>query len=85
MIDISQQSSVPARAIPTDVIADTRIRRWSAGLMADHRLACEFDGTHWVIAVDGRRVAKESSFEAAIHSAYAMTRALLALDRLQAA
>lgn len=85
MNETSRQLSLLARTTPTDVIGEPRICRWSADMMAEQRLVCEFDGAHWVVAVDGRRVAKEFTFEAAIYSAYAMTRALLALDRMRAA
>ncbi|MGF6574808.1 hypothetical protein ABH945_006936 [Paraburkholderia sp. GAS333] len=85
MTDTSHQFAAIEKVTPAIALADARISRWSAGLMAERRLVCEFDGTQWVIAVDKRYVARESTFEAALHSAYAMTRALRALDQVRAA
>lgn len=81
MIDELQRPTVFTRCKPTTPIADPKIWRWYADLTDDRRLVCEHDGARWVVAVDGRRLADESAFEVAVHRAYAMTRALLALDR----
>ncbi|WP_144149111.1 hypothetical protein [Paraburkholderia sp. BCC1884] len=62
------------------VLADPRIWRWYADLMGNRRLVCEHDGASWIVAVDGRLLAAESAFESAVLAAYAMTRALVALD-----
>ncbi|EIF33185.1 hypothetical protein BCh11DRAFT_00949 [Burkholderia sp. Ch1-1] len=85
MINQSLRPAALTGATPTATISDPRIRRWYADLMADRRLVCEHDGARWIVAVDGRRLADEHAFEAAVHSAYAMTRALSALDRARAA
>ncbi|MGF6933477.1 hypothetical protein OKW41_002616 [Paraburkholderia sp. UCT70] len=91
MIAPSQQPAMltrlntATRATPTAAIADPKIWRWYADLMDDRRLVCEHDGARWVVAVDGRRLADERAFEAAVHSAYAMARALLALEGTRAA
>ncbi|MGF6773724.1 hypothetical protein P3T18_006238 [Paraburkholderia sp. GAS199] len=81
MIESSQGTAMLARA----AIADPKIWRWYADLTDDHRLVCEQDGARWIVAVDGRRLADEHAFAAAVHSAYAMTRALSALDRARTA
>ncbi|MFM0397304.1 hypothetical protein [Paraburkholderia phytofirmans] len=85
MINESQRRAVLTRAAPTATIADPKIWRWYADLMDARRLVCEYDGIRWVVEVDGKRRADERAFEAAIHSAYAMTRALMALERARAA
>jgi hypothetical protein len=85
MINPSQRPAVPASVKPAAPIADPKIWRWYADLMADRRLVCEHDGARWVVAVDGRRLADERAFETAVHSAYAMTRALSALNSARVA
>ncbi|ASW02596.1 hypothetical protein [Paraburkholderia aromaticivorans] len=87
MIDPSQRPAVPmpTNVNPTAACADPKVWRWYADLLDDRRLVCEHDGARWVVAVDGRRLADERAFEAAVRSAYAMTRALSALDRARAA
>jgi hypothetical protein len=59
--------------------------RWYADRMDEGRLVCEHDRMRWIVTVDGRRLADEALFEAAIHRAYAMARALSALHRALAA
>jgi hypothetical protein len=75
---IDSRQSLKARY--NAVVADPKIWRWYADLMSNRRLACEHDGASWIVAVDGRRLAEESAFESAVFAAYAMTRALVALD-----
>jgi hypothetical protein len=85
MINESHGRAVLTPATLTAPIADPKIWRLYADLMDDRRLVCEHDGISWMVAVDGRRLAHERAFEAAVHRAYAMTRALMALDRARAA
>ncbi|MBB3261679.1 hypothetical protein F4827_006575 [Paraburkholderia bannensis] len=85
MINESQGQAMLKRAAPTVAIADPKVWRWYADLMHDRRLVCAHDGIRWVVEVDGRRLGEERAFEAAVHRAYAMTRALMALDRARAA
>jgi hypothetical protein len=85
MITPSQRPALPSSIKPAVTIADPKIWRWYADLMADRRLLCEHDGARWVVTVDGRRLADERAFEAAVHSAYAMTRALSALNSARVA
>lgn len=85
MIDSSQRRALSVGCTPPAAFADPKIWRWYADLLSERRLACEHDGTRWVVAVDGRRLADARAFETAVHSAYAMTRALSALDRARAA
>ncbi|WP_144113899.1 hypothetical protein [Paraburkholderia sp. BCC1886] len=73
------------RSTPTPAIADPKIWRWYADLIDGRRLVCEHDGARWIVAVDGRRLADECTFEVAVHAAYLLARALLALDRARAA
>ena len=85
MIDSSQRPASRTTLTPAGAFADPKIWRWYADLLDDRRLVCEHDGARWIVAVDGRLLADECAFEAAVHSAYAMTRALAALDRARAA
>lgn len=85
MITESQGQAMLTRAAPTVAIADPKIWRWYADLMDDRRLVCQHDGIRWMVEIDGRRLADERAFEAAVHRAYTMTRALMALDRARAA
>jgi hypothetical protein len=84
MIDITRRHDMPTRHAQASALAKTRVERWYADLMSDRRLACEYDGGRWRIALDGRCLADDDSFECAIHAAYAMARALSALNRTHA-
>ena len=70
---------VRLRAAANANIQDASLWRWYADLMEDHRISCLRRNESWVVAVAGRELANDRSFDVAVRSAYVMHRALKVL------
>jgi len=81
MLSEPQRPATMTGPKPTTLFSDPRIQTWYTDLTNERRLVCVQDGARWVVSIDGRHLAEEGKFEVAVHRAYAMTRALSALNR----
>ena len=54
--------------------------RWFAAEKLNKHVSCSYIEAQWVIELEGRRLAASGSFDSALHAAYAMARALAALE-----
>jgi hypothetical protein len=85
MINDTQLEMIRLRATAMANADDAKVWRWYADLMEDRRVVCQRKGTCWTVAVDGRQMANDPSFDSAVRAAYRLSRATSALAAARAA
>lgn len=64
------------RAAATAQGLDARIWRWYSDQVEERTVECRYLSDAWSIRIAGRELARDGSFEVAIRSAYALSRAM---------